>query len=57
MRLPVPVCTLTMRSLTISRSRGSGTLFQPSYHWPDSAWSSLQRLLCQMIFQSSPFWS
>ncbi len=57
MRLPVPVCTLAMISLITTRARGSGTSSQPGNHSPVRLSSWLQRLLCQMIFQSSSFWS
>jgi len=56
-RFPVPVCTLTMVSLMMRMSRGFSIPGHALYHSPVRSVSSLQRLLCQMIFQSSSFWS
>jgi hypothetical protein len=61
MRLPVPVCTLTIVSDTMRRAIGFGMPTQPAYQSLSFGFlivlSSLQRWLCQMIFQSSSFWS
>ena len=59
MRLPVPVCTLTMMSPITRRSRTSSTPSQGGAQMPFGATgsvpfqSSLQRWLCQMTFHSS----